>query len=125
MINVKKIYNSLLNDSTITALVSAENILSSWPNEEIETFPCIIFMDENQNDSEYCDNKPEASSASVQIHIFTKKLDGYTSSSDIAEKICDVMHEDLWHCSQNGEVADPDPDCEHRVMRFDKSIFIN
>lgn len=122
MINTKVIYNTLLNDTRITELVDEDNILSSWPNE-VETFPCIIFMDENQSDDEYNDNKPEASRCSVQIHIFTKKLDGYVTTSEIGVIIAEVMHEDLWNCSQNGEVSNTDPDCEHRVMVFNKSIF--
>jgi len=122
MINVKKIYNTLLNDSRITALVDDDYILNAWP-DEFEVFPCIIFMDMNQSDDEYNDNKAAASSCSVQIHIFSKKLDGYTSTADIAIAVAEVMNEDLWHCSQNGEVADPDPDAEHRVMSFNKSIF--
>ncbi len=122
MINTKEIYNKLLNDERITELVDEENILSSWPNE-VETFPCIIFMDENQSDDEYNDNKPEASRCSVQIHIFTKKLEGYVTTSEIGVIITEVMHEDLWNCSQNGEVSNTDPDCEHRVMVFNKSIF--
>ena len=122
MINAKKIYASLLNNERITSLVSDEKILNTYPNE-IEIYPCIIFLDENQNDTEYCENKPRANGCSVHIHIFTKKLDGYVTTSDVAEAICEVMNEDLWNCSQNGEVSDPDPDCEHRVMRFNKSIF--
>lgn len=122
MINTKVIYNKLLNDERITDLVDEDNILSSWPNE-VETFPCIIFMDENQSDDEYNDNKPEASRCSVQIHIFTKKLDGYVTTSEIGIIIAEVMHEDLWNCLQNGEVSNTDPDCEHRVMVFNKSIF--
>lgn len=122
MINTKVIYNTLLNDTRITELVDEDNILSSWPNE-FETFPCIIFLDENQSDDEYYENKPGASRCSVQIHIFTKKLDGYVTTSEIGVIIAKVMNEDLWNCSQNGEVSDPDPDCEHRVMVFNKSIF--
>ena len=122
MINAKKIYNTLLNDSRITALVNEDNILSAWP-DEFKVFPCIIFMDNNQSDSEYSDNKAAASDCSVQIHIFSKKLDGYTSTSEIGIAVAEVFNEDLWHCSQNGEVADPDPDAEHRVMSFNKSIF--
>ena len=123
MINAKELYNSLLTDSRITELVDEDNILSSWPNEEIETFPCIIFLDDNQNDDEYNDNRSSASDCSVQIHIFSKKLDGYITTSEIAIKIAEVMNEDLWNCSQNGEVSDPNPDTEHRVMVFNKSIF--
>jgi hypothetical protein len=122
MINTKEIYNKLLNDERITELVDEDNILSAWP-DEFETFPCIIFMDENQSDDEYYENMPGASRCSVQIHIFTKKLDGYASTSEIGAAVAEVFNEDLWHCSQNGEVADPDPDAEHRVMMFNKSIF--
>ena len=124
MINTKKIYNQLLNDQRITDLVDEENILSSWP-DEFEFFPCIVFMDENQSDDEYYENMPGASRCSVQIHIFSKKLDGYVTTSEIAEAVAKVMNEDLWNGSQNGEVSDPDPNCEHRVMIFNKSIFNN
>ena len=123
MINAKELYNSLLTDSRITELVDEDNILSSWPNEEIETFPCIIFLDDNQSDDEYYENMPGASRCSVQIHIFSKKLENYVTTSEIGVIIAKVMNEDLWNCSQNGEVSDPDPNCEHRVMRFNKSIF--
>ena len=122
MINTKVIYDTLLNDTRITELVDEDNILSSWPNE-VETFPCIIFLDENQSDDEYYENMPGASRCSVQIHIFTKKLDGYVTTSEIGVIIAKVMNEDLWNCSQNGDVSDPNPDCEHRVMVFNKSIF--
>lgn len=124
MINAKKLYAELLSDSRVTTLVPEENICSSYPNE-IEIFPCIIFLDDNQSDSEYNDNKSGADDCSVMIHIFSKKLDGYSTTSEIGIKIAEVMNEDLWHCSQNKEVSDPDPDAEHRVMVFNKSIYNN
>lgn len=123
MINTKALYNKLLNNERITSLVDDDNILSSWPAEEVEDFPCLIFLDDNQSDTEYNDNRPGAENCSVQLHIFSKKLDGYTTTSEIAIVIAEVMHDDLWHCSQNTEVSDPDPNCEHRVMVFSKSIF--
>ena len=122
MINTKVIYDTLLNDTRITELVDEDNILNSWPNE-VETFPCIIFMDENQSDDEYYENMPGASRCSIQVHIFTKKIGNYVTTSEIGVIIAKVMNEDLWNCSQNGEVSDPNPDCEHRVMVFNKSIF--
>ena len=122
MINTKVIYDTLLNDTRITELVDEDNILSSWPNE-FETFPCIIFLDENQSDDEYYENMPGASRCSIQVHIFTKKIGNYITTSEIGVIIAKVMNEDLWNCSQNGEVSDPDPDCEQRVMVFNKSIF--
>lgn len=122
MINTKVIYNTLLNDSRITELVSGDNIFSSWP-AEFETFPCIVFLDDYQSDVEYFDNKSGASRCSVTIHIFSKKLEGYLTTSEIAIAVAKVMNEDFWNCSQSGEVADPDPNAEHRVMVFNKSIF--
>lgn len=124
MINAKKLYSELLSDSRITDLVPEENIFNSYPNE-VEIFPCIIFLDENQSDIEYNDNKHGAENCSVMIHIFSKKLEGYLTTSEIGIKIAEVMNEDLWNCSQNGEVSDPDPDAEHRVMVFSKSIYNN
>lgn len=122
MINTKVIYNTLLNDSRITELIAEDNIFSAWPSE-FETFPCIIFLDDYQSDAEYFDNKSGASRCSVTVHIFSKKLEGYATTSEIAIAIAKVMNEDFWNCSQNGEVADPDADAEHRVMVFNKSIF--
>ena len=124
MINTKKLYTTLLNNALITTLVTEDNILNSYPNK-IVNFPCLIFLDENQNDTEYNENKPGASACSLELHIFSKKLDGYVTTSEIAITVSEVLHEDLWHCSQNRELADPDPDVEHRVMFFNKSIFIN
>ena len=124
MINTKKIYSQILSNALITALVPDENISSVYPNE-VEIFPCIIFLDENQSDGEYADNKSTADKCSVMIHIFSKKLDGYVTTSEVAEKVASVFNNDLWHCSQNGEITDPDPSAEHRVMRFEKSIYKN
>lgn len=122
MINAKEIYSTLLSDKKIIALVPEENIFNSYPGE-VETFPCIAFIDDNQSDGEYADNKHMADNCSVEIHIFTKKLEDYITSSEIGVIIAAVMNDDLWDCPMNREVSDPDPDVEHRVMRFSKSIY--
>lgn len=124
MINAKKLYNQILSDERITALIPAENIFNSYPNK-VEIFPCIIFMDDNQSDTEYNENKPGASYCTPTIHIFSKKLDGYVSTAEVAVTIANVFNEKLWNCSQNREVADPDPNAEHRIMVFEKSIYNN
>lgn len=124
MINTKKIYNTLLSDSRITAIVPSDNILNAYPNG-IEVFPCIVFIDENQSDIEYADNFSSASRCEVEIHIFSKKLDSYVTTSDISVILAEVFNEELWHCSSNGEISDPDPTVEHRVLRFEKSIYNN
>jgi len=122
MINAKKLYAKIFSDERITAVIPENNILNAYP-AEVEIFPCIIYLDENQSDGEYSDNKSGASGCSVMVHIFSKKLDGYVSTSDVAEVVAEVLNEKLWHCSQNREIGDPDPDTEHRVMVFNKSIF--
>lgn len=123
MINAKKLYSTLLQDNRITALISENNILNSYPNKVVD-FPCLIFVDENQADTEYYENQPGASNCNLMIHIFSKKLDGYVTTSEVAIVIAEILHENLWNCPQNREVSDPDPDVEHRIMFFNKSIFL-
>lgn len=120
MINTKKIYNTLLNNETLTTVVA--NIFSAYPST-VETFPCVIFLDENQKDREFADNIPNSSDCSVQIHIFSKKINGYVSTAEVGIIIANIMHGDLWTCEQNGEVPDVDDEIEHRIMRFTKSIY--
>ena len=122
MINTKEIYTNLLSDARITTVVSEDNILNAYP-ASVENFPCIVFIDENQSDGEYADNKHTADNCSVMIHIFSKKLDEYVTTSEIGVIIANIMNEDLWHCSLNREVTDPKPSVEHRVMSFSKSIY--
>lgn len=122
MINAKKLYAEIFSDERITALIPEDNILNAYQNE-VEIFPCIIYLDDNQSDGEYSDNKSGASSCSVMVHIFSKKLPGYVTTAEVSLVIAEVLNEKLWHCSQNREIGDPDPDTEHRVMVFSKSIF--
>ena len=122
MINSKEIYANLLSDERIKTVVDENNILNAYP-ASVENFPCIVFIDENQSDGEYADNKHTADNCSVTIHIFSKKLDEYVTTSEIGVIIANVLNEDLWHCSMNREITDPNPDVEHRVMDFSKSIY--
>ena len=124
MINTKELYSELLSNETLHNFVADDNIFNGYPGD-IEVFPCIVVIDENQNDSEYADNKHMADNCSVELHIFTKKLDGYFTTSQISVIIANIMNGDLWNCSMNGEITDPRPNVEHRVMRFNKSIFNN
>lgn len=121
MINLKTLIHNILNDSRITSLISEDNILDVYPNE-VETYPCIIFLDSNQNDIEFADNKPLGDNCSVEIHIFTKALEGYSTTSEIGIVISEVFKDEFFACVGNTEVADPDPDVRHRVMNFRKGI---
>lgn len=123
MINAEELYANIFSDSRITSIVPEDNIFPGYPTE-VEVYPCIAYIDENQSDDEYNDNSPGASSCSLQVHIYSKKLDGYISTSDIAVVIAEVMNEKLWNCSQNrGGLPDPQSDVDHRIMGFNKSIF--
>ena len=122
MINAKKLYAEIFSDERITALIPEDNILNAYP-DEIENFPCLVFLDENQSNTEYYENKPGGSYCNLMVHIFSKKISGYVSTAEVAIVIANVLNEKLWNCSQNREVTDPDPDTEHRVMAFEKSIF--
>lgn len=122
MINAKELYLELLSNEKITSLVNEDNIFNSYP-ADVEIFPCVAFVDENQSDGEYADNKHMADDCSVEIHIFSKKIENYVTTSKISVIIAEVMNDDLWHCSMNREIGDPRPNVEHRVMRFNKSIY--
>lgn len=121
MVNAKEIYNTLLNNSEILELVDEENILNAYP-EEVVDFPTIIFVDENQSDIEYSDNKSMGSFCTVVIHIYSKSVAGFPTTSQIGMKVAKIMNDDWWNCSMNGETPDPVDNIEHRVMRFSKSI---
>lgn len=124
MVNTKEIYNRLLGDSSLLDLIGGDKVFSAWPNlVDDENFPCVIFLDENQSDGEYADNRPIVARCSVAVHIFTKKVEEFATSSEIGMVIARIMGGDDWSCTQNGEVPDPLPDAEHRVMKFSKSIY--
>lgn len=121
MINSKIICNNLLSDSRITQLIDEDNILDTYPNE-VEIFPCIIYLDGNQNDTEFADNLPTATSFSVDIHIFTKAVEGFPTTSQIGIIVGDVFKENFFTCVGNIEVADDNQEVRHRVMSFRKEI---
>lgn len=108
--------NLLINDSTITSLVSSNNILSSWP-ETINKFPSIIF-DDSQNDVEFVDNIPVGSYAVVSVDVFIKD----DTPTPIASAICDAFKSALWSCEYNKLVPDPDASIRHRSMRFSRPL---
>lgn len=120
MINAKKLYNTILSDSRISAIV--KNVFDAYP-ETVEKFPCIIYIDENQSDAEFADNLPLADSLAVQVHIFTKALTGYATTSTIGIVVADVMKENYFVCRNNREVQDVADNVRHRVMDFTRDIF--
>ena len=122
MINAKKIYNEIINDSRIVELIGEDNIFDAYPNS-VETFPCVIYLEGNQNDVEFADNLPIANSCSVDIHIFTKALKNYPTTSEIGIVVGEVFKENYFVCTSNLETVDDNPEVRHRVMSFRKGIF--
>lgn len=119
MINAKKLYYRLLNDERLTSIV--EDIMDAYP-DTVETFPCVIYLEENQNDIEFADNLPIADNLSMQVHIFTKALDGYATTSEIGLVVAEIMKENYFVCKGNTEVADVVDNVRHRVMTFGKFV---
>ena len=120
MINAKKLYNTILNDARIKAI--GKNIFDAYP-ETVEKFPCVIFLDDNQTDIEFADNLPLGDSIAVQIHIFTKALSGYATTSAIGLVVAEVMKEQFFTCRNNREVQDVADNVRHRVMYFTREVF--
>lgn len=123
MINTKIMYNTLLENDTITALVESDSIFDTYPST-IENFPCICFIESKQTDLEYSDNVHSFERCSVEIHIFTKALDDYPTTSEIGIAVADVFNRDFWTMQDSKEVADSVEDVRHRVMTFSKEVFL-
>lgn len=121
MINTKKIYSELLHDARILNVVDEDSVMDAYPNS-VESFPCIIFLDGNQTDTEYADNVPIANSCNVTVHIFTKAESGYPTTSEIGIVVGDVFRENFFACNGNTETSDVNPDVRHRIMNFRKEI---
>lgn len=115
------VYGILSGDEAIAGYVG-ENILDAYPNM-VENFPCIIFLDANQSDVEFADNKPLADAAEVEIHIFSKALDGFPTATEIGEAVYVAMNENYFVLTGGRGLSDPDPDVRHRIMNFRNIIF--
>lgn len=123
MFNVKKYVRKILTDSSdITTIVPATKILSAYPSEVVD-FPCIIYEEQGQSDVEFSDNLPNGTRARVRIHIFTKSLDGYATTTTIGKLIHSLFRIDYWTCTLNTEVADTDESVKHRIMDFTHSFY--
>ena len=120
MINAKYLYNTILNDARITAV--APKVFDAYPNS-ITKFPCVIFLDDSQADKEFADNFPLADSIGVQIHIFTKAVASYKTTSEIGLIVAEVMKENYFICTSNTEAPDVDDNIRHRVMYFKRDVY--
>ena len=120
--NLKKdYYNLLSNDSELVALIG-NNIVSAYP-QEVKTFPLVIFEDTSSRDTEFSDNLPEGTDATVRIHIFTKTIKDYAKAEDIAEIVRRIFRNDFWTCTLNQETSDVQDNIKHRVLDFTRAFY--
>lgn len=120
--NLKKYYYSLLsNDSELVALIG-NNIVSAYP-QEVKTFPLVIFEDTASRDTEFSDNLPEGTDATVRIHIFTKTIKDYAKAEDIAEIVRRIFRNEYWTCTLNQETSDVQDNIKHRILDFTRAFY--
>lgn len=123
MFNIKKyVFTQLSGSTALQTLIGSGQVVDMYPNE-VNTFPLVVYLESNQSDNEYADNKPETSRASVIVHIFTKSLKGFPTTTAIGIVIGDIFKNLLWHCVSNGETPDPNDSVRHRVMIFSRDLF--
>lgn len=115
MVNVKKTAYSILNDERLTELVT--DVFDAYPST-VNNFPCVVFLDNGQNDIEYADNNNLAVVYNVEVHIFTKALDGFPTTFEIAEVVKSLLRENDFNCIMNMEIPDEQDNVRHRVMEF-------
>lgn len=120
MINAKEIYNTLLNDERVKAV--AKEIVDAYPST-ITKFPCVIFLDAEQSDREFADNLPTVDRLGVEVHIYTKAVGNYKTTTEIGLVVADVMKENYFICTGNREVPDIDDNARHRVMYFKRDVY--
>lgn len=120
MINAKLIYNTVLNDERVKAV--AKTVLDAYP-ETITKFPCVVYLDASQSDKEFADNLPTVDSLGVEVHIFTKTVGNYKTTTEIGIVIANVMKENEFICTSNREVPDTEDNIKHRVMYFIRDVY--
>ena len=121
MINAKKIYNEMLNDSVLVEMVGEDSIMDSYPDEVVK-FPCVIFTDSLQADIEFGDNQPHGTECYVDVHIFTKALEGFPTTTEIGLVVNNIFHKNDFYCTSNSELGKGNG-TKHRVMKFKNEFF--
>ena len=121
--NLKKYYKDLLSsDSELIALIGTDNIASAYP-QEVKTFPLVIFEDTASRDTEFSDNLPEGTDATVRIHVFSKTVKGYPKAEAIADVVKRIFREAYWACTLNQETSDVQDNIKHRILDFTRAFY--
>lgn len=116
--DVKKYVSSLLKSSaTLTALVPASRIVFFYP-KSFTDLPAISYEETNQRTADFADDSPGSVDSNVQIHVWTKN----SSTNAISKVVTELMIADKWGLDFSQDLADPDQQIEHRVMRFVRKL---
>lgn len=121
MINAKKVYNEILSDPILVEMVGEDSIMDSYPDEVVK-FPCVIFTDSLQTDIEFGDNQPHGTECYVDVHIFTKALEGFPTTTEIGLVVNNIFHENDFYCTSNSELEEGNG-IKHRMMKFKNEFF--
>ena len=115
-------FTALSEDTALATALGSGEIVDQYP-DVIETFPLVVYQDDNQTDGEYADNQPMISRARVVVHIFTKATIGYPTTTTLGILVANVFKGLFFHCVSNGETPDDSVGVRHRVMIFSRELF--
>lgn len=113
------IYSKLSTDAALLALVGDTDHISGTHPENITVFPYILYREELQDDREFADNLPLASTSAMVIDIYVKDADTYP----YAKAVHTLFSADFWTCEYSSDVPDPQVRVKHRNMRFKRLLF--
>ena len=118
----KYFYTALSTDTALDTALGSGLVVDQYP-AQVNTFPLVVYIDDNQSDGEYADNQPMISRARVVVHIFTKATAGYPTTTTLGILVANVFRGLFFNCVSNGEVPEPDEGVRHRVMIFSRELF--
>jgi len=113
------IYSKLSTDSALLALVGDDTHISATHPENITVFPYIIYREDLQDDREFVDNLPVASTSMFVIDIYVKDADTYP----YVKAVHTIFNADFWTCEYSADIPDPNVRVKHRNMRFKRLLF--
>lgn len=123
MLNMKKYVRQLIISSpALIALVPATRVLSAYP-DEVTQFPCVIIEEQGQRDEGFSDNLPNAERVNVRLHVFTKTVKDFATTTEVGKILHGIFRSDFWACTYNSEMQDTDESVKHRVMDFTRSFY--
>jgi hypothetical protein len=115
------LYGKMINYSPlVTALGSANKILRAYPNT-VNDLPVLAFMEANNRNESFYDNRPLADSESVDIHIFTA-FDVPTSS--LSDTVSALMASLLFTRDYQADQDDPSTKVRHKILKFSRDNIV-